>query len=1846
MSIRRRALFLTGLFVAVSCSDAGNPLEPGPRPRPGPVDALQVLQCAVNIPTATMQCAPPDASAGGAMGAGQMITGGQNKYVTLTASNFAPTASSLEFDVTVQSLMRQALGTSDGVTPHANGVRVWFAEDAVAQPTGSVTVDSMSGTGILLVNPQPYFQYDTILRTNETSTSKRWRFDFAGGATNITFKVYVVAEVQYPNGWVEVTPALDSLAPGETVDLNGIAYDARADSALPPSQTLTWSSNNPDVASVDAGTGLVTADSAGVAVITATNGTQSGTATIVVNTDPVFVVDTFPAITNVTIPEPAPGVLQGASDGDGQTVTVVPDTVTTSQGGTAWLNADGSLEYLSKAGFSGEDMIPFEITDGVTRRPAHAIVQVAASNYWYVRAGGTGDGRDRFPFGTLAQAQDSAAAGDSILVLDNGALTLAGPLTLEANQAIIGQGIPSSIVRTVNGQPITILAAGTQPELTSATGSTVTLGTDNVIKGVAIGSTAGAAGIAGTSFGSLRLWYANVGTAGPALVLSGGALDADSTVTVSSTGSPASGISLVNVTGSMTTTGGAISGAAAAAFSVAGGSVLVNYGGNVTQGNSAALLAVTGGHTGTLTFPGTLSATAGTGLQFNDADGAYNFTGTTTLNGGDAGVDIGNGSAGTFAFGTGTAITSPSGTAFAVNGSSPAVTYSGSITQANSALLVDVSEQPGGSVTFQTGTLSATNGAGVQLSNADGTVSFNGTTNLNGGDAAVDVLAGSGGTIGFAATTMINNPTGVGLLVFESEPVLTYAGSIAANAGRPVEVNGASPCGTVTVSGSITSTGQGILVQDCSAGTVSFTGGTKTLNTGANQGVTLANNAGATVSFSGGGLAITTTSATGFGATTGGAVQVTGANNSISTGTGTGLSLVGVGTGASGVTFRSVSTGAAANGIALSGLTGAGVTVTGDGSTAGSGGTISGTTGHGVSLGNLASLTAGVALNHLNVSTGAAGMSSVFGTTFGTLALAGNQLAATGGPALNLTTGTVSGTVASLSSSGSPTSGVSLTGVGGTLNATAGTIAGGVTGAFAVSGGTVGGTIGASVSQANASASVISVAGAHNTGTLTFSSTVSASNGTGLQFTDADGTYTFTGTTNLAGGDAGIDIAAASTGTVNVTPSGGNTATITSPSGIAIAILGGSADLNYSGSVSQANAQPLLSVSGGHNGDVAFPIGTINASNGTGLQFDNSDGTYVFGGTVTLAGGDAGIDVTNGSAGTFTFPTAATITSPSTGNLISILNSSPNFTYGGSLTKANNNVTAILVQSNTGGTITFNGDATSADGDPADVARSISSGTAAGVNLSSNGGATINFNGGGLSITSTSGAGFTAAGGGTINITGAGNTISSGAGTALNVQNTTIGASGLSFLSISHSGGANGIHLANTGATNGLQVTGNGTAGSGGSITNTTGGDGSTSGNGIYLNGTRTVNLSWMSLSGHANNGLFGTGVRGLTVNKVRFTGTNGTSNSGTFDESAVNLVDVGGPVKLTNSRFDGGAYNAVRVENGAGTAPVLDSLVVENDTVEFMQGSTADVRSTAVLVNLIDGSADVRIRNNRVTYWWGAAINVAVQGTASSTTRITNNFADNTNGALAGAAGIVVAGGNHAYNISGNTVRHTDGAGISADRVNFGTNMNGTISGNFIGVSGDNGSGSRNGSGIFASHHGPGTTTHRITNNTIRQVQAHSGSGAIWVLTGDASGFGGSGTLNATITGNNIQEHATLIAPINAHNGILATVGTQSAPVNDTDQVCLDIGGAGVLANTIANFNSNTNRIRVSARFGTTSRFPGYTGAQLGVTSQTDLGTYLVGRNPGTSSVNQNTSTGGFNNTVPANSACPQPTI
>src|SRR5207247_3120688 len=129
------------------------------------------------------------------------------------------------------------------------------------------------------------------------------------------------------------------------------------------------------------------------------------------------------------------------------------------------------------------------------------------------------------------------------------------------------------------------------------------------------------------------------------------------------------------------------------------------------------------------------------------------------------------------------------------------------------------------------------------------------------------------------------------------------------------------------------------------------------------------------------------------------------------------------------------------------------------------------------------------------------------------------------------------------------------------------------------------------------------------------------------------------------------------------------------------------------------------------------------------------------------------------------------------------------------------------------------------------------------------------------------------------------NVISSTTGIALSVVNTTIGAAGLNFKSISANGASSGIVLNNTGSSGGLTVTGTGSAGTGGTIQNI-------SARGASFISARNISLNWMNFT-NAN-----------TTNGSASNGTVGGSEN-TNENGAINLASAVN-VSLSNINISG----------------------------------------------------------------------------------------------------------------------------------------------------------------------------------------------------------------------------------------------------------------------------------------------------------------------------------------------------
>jgi VCBS repeat-containing protein len=386
--------------------------------------------------------------------------------------------------------------------------------------------------------------------------------------------------------------------------------------------------------------------------------------------------------------------------------------------------------------------------------------------------------------------------------------------------------------------------------------------------------------------------------------------------------------------------------------------------------------------------------------------------------------------------------------------------------------------------------------------------------------ASALVLTSVTGTVNVTNTTISNSP--FGLTINNGTAVVNINNTNTINSGagqRTVQIlNRGAGAGTITIGAAINDSGTGITVATNTAGTVIFSG-TQTMNTTTNTAVALTTNAGSTITFSGT-LAITTTTGSGFVASGGGTLNVSG-TSTITTGAATsGLSLSGMTVGGSGVTFNSVTTTGATTGIALTNMNGSVVV---NGGTITNGGT-------GVSL---QGATTNLTLAGITITGPTTGISST--TNFGTLTI-GSSVNVTGVTALNLTAGAVSGTFANVSSTGG-TNGVTLTGVSGAWGATAGSLAGASGATFNLIGGTGTITWAGDIGTSTAGATInVGPNGATSDATaITFTGNVTSSAGTGLVFAKANGNYQFTQANpkNVAITVGGISISNGSSGTFN-----------------------------------------------------------------------------------------------------------------------------------------------------------------------------------------------------------------------------------------------------------------------------------------------------------------------------------------------------------------------------------------------------------------------------------------------------------------------------------------------------------------------------------------------------------------------------------------------------------------------------------------------------------------------------------------------------------------------------------------
>jgi hypothetical protein len=759
-------------------------------------------------------------------------------------------------------------------------------------------------------------------------------------------------------------------------------------------------------------------------------------------------------------------------------------------------------------------------------------------------------------------------------------------------------------------------------------------------------------------------------------------------------------------------------------------------------------------------------------------------------------------------------------------------------------------------------------------------------------------------------------------------------------------------------------------------------------------------------------------------------------------------------------------------------------------------------------------------------------------------------------------------------------------------------------------------------------------------------------NGTGKALDLTTGTFAATSKlislTTTSSATEGIELVSV-TGTVAF----GSTAVSNSTSA-GISVTTSSADINFGNTnvSSSAGTGVLLS---NNTGDMTFADLDISPdSNQRGLLISNTAvGPY---GTVTATSGTISALLAN----------AAEVVGLNTSNRQQVAM----LLDGVSSTGGTNNI----LLTNVSGSFLVNGGAVSGatlaavkvDGSTATVSYAGSvTNTTGGISLTNNATGTINFTGA-LSLSTGANTAFTATGGGTVQITGAANTLTTTTGTALNIANTTIGASGVKFQSINAtSASANrGIILNNTGS-GALLVTGTGsTAGTGGTISNKTG-------NGVDLRTASNITLKNMTLTGNGTAqtvagsagtcggnlltgdnlscvaNLFLQAVTGITLTNVDVTnsgqiGINGndvttftmsdsavTGNGNESSENGLTFQNLKGTCSITDTIIRDNVVGQMAVANIANGSTLTLSITgtrtnngyPTQDTSTTMIGRTSPAAAgeAGILFNTLNTSTNVNMTLNLTgvvfnnNYPANAAF-LNMNSASGSLGGTTTNCSFDTDG-----GGVIIQAQNGqggTYNITNSEFYRTANQHILYSGLNpFNATLQGTVQGNTIGSAADSGSACYPTSGANC----VGIDINLIGGNSagaIRTKIGGTGGGQPNTIQQfDQAGIrfagNGSGSVESNIQNNTIQNPLGLSA-----KGIDTNIDTTNSevPVENTFG-CFNITG-----NTITGAYTDPGvgtqfGIHTRVRNNGTHKLPGYLG---GANDDTAAANYIKANNPG----------------------------
>lgn len=529
---------------------------------------------------------------------------------------------------------------------------------------------------------------------------------------------------------------------------------------------------------------------------------------------------------------------------------------------------------------------------------------------------------------------------------------------------------------------------------------------------------------------------------------------------------------------------------------------------------------------------------------------------------------------------------------------------------------------------------STTSLGGIRLANFDGAFTASNSMLTGGstaaGSAGVDLEGDSDGTITFNSTVVFNNLDGIAFKIDGDDGgtdkfggTVTVASAIANDTNRSISIENLATGASVSFNGKVTDSGDGILVNSNTAGSVTFVGDLEmNVDTAGATAVLLTSNGTSNIDFAGDVNINATGDANGFVATGGGSITAPSTVNSISTETGQALKITGMTIAQGDVRFGDVNrtgVGAASSAIELQNntSTGSGAIIIGNTTdTTGQAGMIASGNADAVVIDNSASVT--ITGLEINGTTGFSGVRVAKSST-GTQTTNLNDLTITGGDiglevaGGGAAAGTLTMTVNDVTINGSLTNGINVDNVdNGSIAFTNTTVDGnnanGTAGGVLITGSNATITFDAASRIREFGGDDLEVSGGTTAisfaGGIVNSSTTNALDTTGRSVNIhgiAGGTVNLTAASTIDDDNSGILVNANNGGTISL--SGDNK--LTTGAAAALTVTGNTgATVNVSDLTINTTSGSGLVATGGGTLNVLGPTNTITTTTGTGVDIE------------------------------------------------------------------------------------------------------------------------------------------------------------------------------------------------------------------------------------------------------------------------------------------------------------------------------------------------------------------------------------------------------------------------------------------------------------------------------------------------------------------------------------------------------------------------------------------------------------------------------------------------------------------